>query len=159
MKQIVEENDIKKVIEEIGNRKIVLVGGCFDIVHLGHLKFLEEAKKRGKILVVLLESDESIREIKGKDRPINNQNNRASFLSKLRDVDYVVKLAGIKDDENYFNLVGEIRPKVIAISEGDKKADRKLDQAKKVGAELITVTKLIAQQSSSRLIKIILSEE
>ena len=68
-------------------KNIVLVGGCFDIVHLGHLIFLEKAKAKGDILIVLLESDENIRKNKGQNRPINNQEDRALFLSKLKMVD------------------------------------------------------------------------
>lgn len=159
MKEIIEIENIKELIKKITNKKIVLVGGCFDIVHLGHLKFLEEAKKKGEVLIILLESDENINKIKGKNRPINNQKNRAYFLSKLRMVDYVIKLSKINNDEDYSKLVNEIKPKVIAISEGDKETNKKLDQARKIGAELITVIKLIPQQSSSQIIETILSEK
>jgi FAD synthetase len=159
MEEIIEEGKIQKLINEISGEKIVLVGGCFDIVHLGHLKFLEEAKKRGKKLIVLLESDENIKKIKGNNRPVNNQENRAYFLSKLKTVDYTIKLSGIKSDEDYDELVRIIRPKVIAISEGDKNIDKKVDQAKQVDAELVTVVKLIPQQSSSQIIKTILNKK
>lgn len=159
MKKIVEVKNIKRLLGEITNKKTVLAGGCFDIFHKGHIKFLEEAKKRGDILIVLLESDENIKKNKGKERPINDQESRAVFLNNLRVVDYVVKLSGINKDEDYSRLVNEIKPKVIAMSEGDEKANKKLNQAKKVGAELVTVNKLIAQQSTSRIIQKVLNKE
>ena len=64
--------------------KIVLVGGCFDILHLGHVVFLEKAKKEGDVLVVLLESDEKVRFLKGKGRPVHTQSERAEILSALK---------------------------------------------------------------------------
>lgn len=153
MEKIIEEKEIQKLIERIGSEKIVLVGGCFDIVHLGHSRFLEEAKKKGNKLIVLLESDENIKKLKGKKRPINNQDKRAEVLSKLKSVDYVVKLSGIKSDEDYDQLVEKIRPKVIAVSEGDINIAKKRKQVDQVGGELIVVTKLIPHQSTSQIIK------
>lgn len=159
MKEIIEVKNIKKLIKKISKKKIVLVGGCFDIVHLGHLRFLEEAKKKGDILIVLLEADKNIRKLKGIKRPINNQENRAIFLTKLKSVDYVIKLSEIKNDKDYLKLVNQIKPKVIAVSERDKNADKKLQQAKKVGAKLIKVIKLIPEQSTSQIIQTILNEK
>lgn len=133
----------------------VLVGGCFDVLHLGHIVFLEKAKKLGDELVVLLESDETIRKNKGNNRPINNQENRAKMLMSLKVVDEVVKLPEMKTDEEYFNLIRNIKPSVIAITDGDKRISQKKEQAKTVGAKLVIVTKLIPQQSTSRVIEII----
>jgi len=132
-----------------------LVGGCFDIVHLGHLRFLEKAKKQGDILVILLESDENIKKIKGKNRPINNQSNRAEFLTKLKMVDYIIKLPMMKNDEEYLNLVKKIKPKIIAVSEDDKNIVQKRGQARLVGAKLIKVIDLVKQQSTTKIIEVI----
>jgi rfaE bifunctional protein nucleotidyltransferase chain/domain len=155
MKEIVEIKNIQNLVNVIGKKKMVLVGGCFDIVHLGHIKFLEKAKKAGDILVVMLESDESIKKIKGQNRPINNQENRADFLTKLRMVDYVIKLPIMKNDEEYLKLVKKIKPNIIAVSEGDKNIIQKRGQARLVGAKLIKVTNLIKQQSTSKIIEVI----
>jgi D-beta-D-heptose 7-phosphate kinase/D-beta-D-heptose 1-phosphate adenosyltransferase len=122
---------------------------------LGHIVFLEKAKKLGDELVVLLESDETIRKNKGNNRPINNQENRAKMLMSLKVVDEVVKLPEMKTDEEYFNLIRNIKPSVIAITDGDKRISQKKEQAKTVGAKLVIVTKLIPQQSTSRVIEII----
>ena len=133
-------------------RKTVLVGGCFDIVHLGHLIFLEKAKAKGDILIVLLESDENIKKNKGQNRPINNQENRAVFLTKLKMVDYVVKLPEMKNDEEYLEIIKKIKPEVIAVSENDNNLEKKMEQAKEIGAKLLTVSKLIPYQSTSLII-------
>ena len=137
------------------DKKIVLVGGCFDIVHLGHLTFLEKAKAKGNILIVLLESDKNISENKGKDRPINNQENRFKFLNKLKMVDKVIKLPYMKGDEEYLKIIKKIKPEIIAVSENDENWDKKKKQAKEIGAKLVKVTKTIPQKSTSRIIEII----
>jgi rfaE bifunctional protein nucleotidyltransferase chain/domain len=140
------------------NRKqktTVLVGGCFDVLHLGHITFLEKAKKLGDKLVVLLESDENIKKDKGHNRPINNQENRAKVLMSLKVVDKVIKLPEMKTDEEYVALVKKISPAIIAITDGDRRTLQKEEQARIVGAKLVKVTKLIPQQSTSRVIEII----
>jgi len=133
-------------------RKTVLVGGCFDIVHLGHLIFLEKAKAKGDILIVLLESDENIKKNKGQNRPINNQENRAVFLTKLKMVDYVIKLPEMKNDDDYLKIIKKIKPEIIAVSENDNNLEKKMEQAKEIGAKLLTVSKLIPYQSTSLII-------
>lgn len=135
--------------------KIVLVGGCFDVLHLGHVIFLEKAKKLGNKLVVLLESDENIKKDKGNNRPINNQENRAKMLMSLKVVDQVISLPEMKTDEEYFDLIKKIKPSVIAVTDGDKRFLQKKEQAKIVGAKLVKVIKLIPHQSTSRVIEII----
>ncbi len=72
--------------------KKVLVGGCFDLLHFGHIKFLEEAKKSGDYLVVALESDENVRRTKGETRPIHTQEQRKAMLESLTCVDEVIML-------------------------------------------------------------------
>jgi len=137
------------------NKKIVLVGGCFDVLHLGHIIFLEKAKKRGDVLTVLLESDKNIEREKGKNRPINNQDNRAKMLMSLKVVDQVIKLPEMKTDEEYFELIKKIKPAVIAVSDGDKRIRQKKEQAKIIGAKLVEVTKTIPHHSTSRIIETI----
>ena len=145
-------NDMKSNLE---NQKIVLVGGCFDILHLGHITFLKKARNLGEKLVVLLESDENIKQIKGSNRPINNQENRAKMLKSLRMVDQVIKLPEMKNDEDYLKIIKKIKPAIIAISKNDQNLTNKKNQAKLVGAKLVEVTALIPQQSTSRIIEII----
>lgn len=155
MKQIWGYKDVKKLRESVGNKKIVLVGGCFDVIHLGHTIFLEKAKNKGEKLIVLLESDENIKKIKGSKRPINNQKNRAIMLTKLKMVDYVVNLPKITNYDIYMKIVKEIKPTIIAVSQNDNNLIIKKKQARVVGAKLIKVTNLIPHQSTSRIIEII----
>jgi len=152
MKQIIKINEIEKLTEVIKNKKIVLTGGCFDIVHLGHLIFLEKAKAKGEILIVLLESDENIKNNKGSNRPINNQKNRAVFLTKLKMIDYVIELPEMKSDEEYLEIIKKIKPKIIAVSEGDSSLEKKKKQAEEIGAKVLKVSKLIPHQSTSLII-------
>jgi len=150
MKQIIKINQLGKIKN---CEEIVLVGGCFDILHLGHVTFLEEAKKLGKILVILLESDETIKKLKGENRPINRQIDRAEMLTKLKMVDYVVMLPELKNNQDYVDLIKKISPKIIATSGNDEKIELKKQEAKIVGAKLVEVIKRINQYSTSQMIK------
>lgn len=98
------EQNVLQLKEE--NKAIVTCNGTFDILHIGHIKFLEEAKQKGDILIVGLNSDESVRNNKGPDRPINNERNRAEFLAALVSVDYVV----IFNEEDPRKLLSIIKP-------------------------------------------------
>ena|SRR3989344_274619 len=134
--------------------KIILVGGCFDILHFGHINFLREAKKHGDYLIVALESDENVRRMKGDNRPIHTQVQRKQMLKALEYVDEVRMLPPMKTDEDYNNLVLEIQPAVIAITEGDLIAHKKQKQANSVGAELVVIPK-IHTPSTSQLAKLL----
>jgi FAD synthetase len=138
--------------------KIVLVGGCFDVLHSGHIIFLKKAKKLGDKLVVLLESDKNIKETKGKNRPINSQKNRSLVLSNLKMVDEVIKLPYFRNDEGYFKIIEKINPDFIAVSQNDENLEKKKRQAKIIGAKVVKVTKLIPYQSTSRVIEIIVQD-
>ncbi len=90
-------------------KKIVFTNGCFDILHLGHIEYLAKAADLGDILVVGLNTDKSVKIIKGNDRPINNQNARASLLASLFFVDYVV----LFDENTPENLIKIIMPNIL----------------------------------------------
>lgn len=134
-------------------KKLVVVGGCFDILHVGHIIFLEKAKKRGDVLMVLLESDNRIKRIKGENRPVNKQADRAKLLSVLRMVDIVVSLPDMKKNEDYNDLVFNLKPAVIAVTADDKFIKIKNDQVKKVGGRVAVVTKRVGGYSSSKLVE------
>lgn len=136
-------------------KKIVLVGGCFDILHVGHVSFLENAKKQGDILFVLLEHDASVRTLKGSDRPINTQENRARVLSTLLMVDVIVLLPKKMDDASYDSLTQQIKPAIIAITKHDQFKEHKERQAKKIGAKVAEVINLIADTSTSKLARLL----
>lgn len=91
-------------------KKVVFTNGCFDILHAGHVRYLKKARSLGDILVVGLNSDSSIKKLKGKDRPIVNEGERAEVLSALESVDYVVLFS----EETPIKLIESIRPKILA---------------------------------------------
>lgn len=132
---------------------VVLAGGCFDILHQGHTAFLENAKQEGDILFVALESDETVRRLKGFDRPVNSQKKRAENLSTLPVVDYIVLLPKMTADEDYFNLTKKLAPQIIAITEGDPKQAEKEKQAKAVSGKIKVVIKHLANYSTTQLIR------
>ena len=94
----------------------VLVGGCFDVLHIGHVKFLRQAKSFGDYLIVLLESDANIKKLKGSTRPIHNQKERKEVLEALKFVDKVIILPDVVNNIFYDNLVKKINTGKISRS-------------------------------------------
>ena len=94
---------------KLRNKKIVFTNGCFDLIHAGHVSFLESAKSFGDILILGLNSDRSVTALKGKDRPINSQDDRALILAAFKVVDYVV----IFNENTPFNLIKSIKPHIL----------------------------------------------
>ncbi len=154
MVKIVNLQGLKKFLPRESKGKIVLTGGCFDILHIGHVRFLSEAKRMGDYLVVLLESDKNVKKLKGKNRPIFIQKERAEMLYALRSVDLIVLLPMMENDSDYLNLVMKIKPDIIAVTGDDRHIEEKRWQAKKVGSEL-KIIPLIKTFSTSRLAKIL----
>jgi D-beta-D-heptose 7-phosphate kinase/D-beta-D-heptose 1-phosphate adenosyltransferase len=91
------------------NQKIVFTNGCFDVLHRGHIEFLSFCKKQGDIVVLALNSDKSVKMVKGPDRPINNQLDRAAVLSALESVDYIV----IFEEPDPLEIIKKVRPDVL----------------------------------------------
>ena len=90
-------------------KKIVFTNGCFDILHVGHVKYLEEAKSYGDVLILGLNSDESVRRLKGPTRPVNTEDDRAYILASLEAVDYVVKFY----EDTPYELIKAIEPHIL----------------------------------------------
>lgn len=134
--------------------KKVLVGGCFDFIHFGHISFLKQAKSHGDYLIVALESDENVRKMKGNARPIHSQQQRKEMLEALSIVDEIITLAPMNSDTEYLNLVLQVKPQIIAVTEGDPILGKKRDQAMRVGAKLIVIPK-IHTPSTSQLAKLL----
>ncbi len=107
---VVLASNISVIVKEAkaAGKKIIATNGCFDILHVGHLHYLEESKALGDLLVVGLNSDSSVKKLKGNDRPINPQNDRAELLAALKPVDYVV----IFDEIDAVNFLREVKPDV-----------------------------------------------
>jgi D-glycero-beta-D-manno-heptose 1-phosphate adenylyltransferase len=110
--KIVSRDELRERVAQAkqGGDRVVLANGCFDILHAGHVRYLEGAKKEGGILVVGVNSDASVRPLKGEGRPILGENARAELVAALRAVDYVT----IFDEPNVEALLQEIRPDVHA---------------------------------------------
>lgn len=107
---LVKREDLRALIDKIHSegKTVVTTNGCFDILHVGHVRYLEKTKSFADYMIVLLNSDKSVRSIKGPTRPINNENDRVEILSALRCVDYVV----LFDEDSPRNLLDEIKPDV-----------------------------------------------
>lgn len=132
--------------------KKVLVGGCFDVLHPGHIIFLEKAKKLGDKLIVLLESDEKVKKLKGSNRPVHTQKDRAKILKALRFVSQVINLPFIQDEKGYDLIIKKIRPNIIAATKGYGDTSNHKRAARLVGAKLVYVTNVYGSYSSSRIL-------
>ena len=156
MRKIITIDEAIQISKELhlAQKKILLTGGCFDILHSGHINFLKETKKKADIIMVLLESDENIKRIKGSKRPINTQKNRSIVLSALSSVDYIIPLEGMTNDNFYDKLIVQIKPAYIAITVGDKNIEQREKQAIKINAELVQIKKFDGLSSSNYINKI-----
>lgn len=132
---------------------IALAGGCFDLLHQGHLTFLQKAKEQADVLVVLLESDQSIKQSKGEGRPIHSQTRRAEALAALPFVDLVVPLPHFTADAEYDNLVLSIKPAIIATTAGDPYRSHKERQAARINAAVVDVTDRLPEYSTTKLVE------
>jgi rfaE bifunctional protein nucleotidyltransferase chain/domain len=119
MEKILTWDKLKKTVDGLkaNNKKVVFTNGCFDIIHIGHVRYLKEAKALGDILIIGLNSDKSVSSIKP-NRPINPQHYRAEVLSCLEMVDYVV----LFDEATPYELIKLIQPDIL-VKGGDWKKD------------------------------------
>ena len=110
MGQVLRREEITQLIKSLHNegKTVVTTNGCFDIQHVGHVRYLQKTKSFADTLIVLLNSDKAVRSIKGPTRPINNENDRAEILCALSCVDYVVMF----DEDSPRNLLDEMKPDV-----------------------------------------------
>ena len=124
-KKIKNINDLKKIVEKLKqeNKKIVTTNGVFDILHIGHIRYLKEAKKLGDILIVGINSDFSVKNIKEPQRPLNNQDDRAEAMASLEVIDFVV----IFNEPDPIYLLGVIKPD-IHVKGGDYKIDKIIEK-------------------------------
>ena len=107
---VIDRKNIKELCLKLKkeNKKTVFTNGCFDILHIGHVRYLKESAKYGDVLIIGLNSDSSVKKLKGETRPINNELDRAELLSELNFVDYVV----IFDEDTPQKLLDEIKPDI-----------------------------------------------
>jgi len=140
-------NEIKPLVSDLKDRgkKIVFTNGCFDLIHAGHVKYLEKAKEFGDILIVGLNSDKSVKSIKGKNRPINTESDRAFILASIEVVDYVV----IFNEDTPYELIKTIKPNTL-VKGGDYYNKEIVGQNI---AKEIKLVEFVHGKSSSRIIE------
>ena len=151
MNKVKTPRQIKKIVSgfKAKRKKVVFTNGCFDILHYGHIKYLEKCKRLGSILVIGLNSDSSVKKIKGKNRPVTGEKERAALLSALEFVDFVVLFS----DKTPEKLIREIGPDIL-VKGGDwriKDIVGANDVKKRLG-RVITVP-FVKGYSTTRIIK------
>lgn len=153
MSNIKSREEIKIIRQHLKvlNKKVVFTNGCFDLIHSGHVDYLVKAKDMGDVLILALNTDESIRRIKGEKRPILKQDERAFIVSYLKPVDYVTFF----DEDTPAQIISELIPDVLV-----KGADWAIDKI--VGREIVEsnggevkTIKFVNKQSTSNIIRII----
>lgn len=154
MTGIISREHLKKIRKDLKEKgkKVVFTNGCFDLIHAGHVDYLTKAKEFGDVLIVAVNSDESIRRIKGKTRPITPLSERGFVLSNLKAVDYVTPF----EEDTPFEIIKDLVPDILV-----KGADWSIenivgrDTVESNGGEVKTI-EFVNNQSTSNIIKIIL---
>jgi rfaE bifunctional protein nucleotidyltransferase chain/domain len=153
MLKILPESRAATLRAEYAPEQIVFTNGCFDILHVGHVRHLQAAKELGGRLVIGLNSDQSVQTLKGHGRPINNQADRAEVLAALAVVDHVI----VFNDPRVTRLVKELRPHIYTKG-GDYTIDslnpEELAALREVGAQ-IRLLPLVAGKSTTALLRAI----
>ena len=148
---VVSREEIRKIAAELKakGKKIVLANGCFDLIHIGHIRYLREAKSYADVLIVAINSDESVRSLKGPGRPLLPERERAEIVDSLEMVDYVF----IFDEPDVREILRELRPDYHAKG-GDYTPETvpEKDVAEAVGAKVI-ITGGGKVRSTSEIIK------
>lgn len=124
--KIVSGDDVEILRKEYENKKMVFTNGCFDILHAGHIRYLQKASELGDLLIVGINTDESVSRLKGPERPINTLEDRMEVLAALEFVDYVVAF----DEDTPLRLITEVQPDILV-----KGADYTLDNV--VGKDIV----------------------
>ena len=146
--------EIIKIRQDLKDKKLVFTNGCFDIIHSGHVLYLEEAKSCGDILILGLNSDQSVKRLKGESRPINNEQDRSIVLSGLQSIDYVI----VFEEDTPYNLISAVQPDVL-VKGGDWAIDQIVgsDIVKSRGGEVISLS-FIEGKSTTNIIKKVVTQ-
>jgi D-beta-D-heptose 7-phosphate kinase/D-beta-D-heptose 1-phosphate adenosyltransferase len=150
MNEVKSIEELKAIRNKLKNdkKKVVFTNGCFDLIHAGHVDYLSKSKKLGDVLIVGLNSDASVKRLKGENRPILIQTERAFVLSNLKPVDYVT----IFEEDTPSKLIGELIPDILV--KGADWAIEKIigrDVVEANGGEVKTI-KFVNDQSTSKII-------
>ncbi|MBQ9312735.1 MAG: D-glycero-beta-D-manno-heptose 1-phosphate adenylyltransferase [Bacteroidales bacterium] len=154
--KILDSKDLIAVLENLKmkGKKIVFTNGCFDLLHKGHIDYLSKARELGDVLILGLNTDNSIKRIKGETRPIQDEDSRAFILASLVCVDYVVMF----EEDTPYNLINAIKPDVLVKGADYKKEDIVGgDIVEKNGGEVTTI-EFLDGYSTTNIIKKIKAE-
>jgi rfaE bifunctional protein nucleotidyltransferase chain/domain len=153
MKKILEKNALKKKLDRLRQKgkKIAFTNGCFDILHIGHVRYLREAKKTADILVLALNSDSSVRAIKGDKRPLICQEERAEILAALEFIDFVT----IFKELTPLELIIDLKPDIL-IKGGDWPEDKIIggEEIKKWGGTVAIIPEITGKSTTNIVEKI-----
>ncbi|HEV3065144.1 MAG TPA: adenylyltransferase/cytidyltransferase family protein [Chthoniobacterales bacterium] len=153
MTKILDQIKASDLRDKYAGKTVVFTNGCFDILHVGHVRYLAAAKRLGDILVVGLNSDASVRELKGIGRPLNSQEDRAEVMAALEAVDHVIIFA----EKRVSHLLRQVRPQIYAKG-GDYTVDS-LDSEEVVALKeikaRIEILPLVPGKSTSKLVQAI----
>ncbi len=153
-KYIISISDLSLLRTQLAKQTVVLGTGCFDLLHVGHLHFLIEARKQGEVLVVGINSDDSIGIIKGPHRPIQKEDQRSELIGALRYVDYVF----IYDDVVADSCILRLKPDIYAIGEESVETyPSELAAANSIGTR-IHVVRRIRSASTTSIVETVLSQ-
>ena len=130
--KLIKFDEVEELVNSIKDKKIVFTNGCFDILHIGHVKYLQKAKTLGDLLIVGVNSNNSVKRLKGETRPVNDEYDRAYLLASLEVVDYVV----IFNEDTPYELIKKVKPDILV-----KGADYKDKEV--VGSDIAKEVKLI----------------
>lgn len=150
-KKIKNLNQLKKIVSSLKGKgkKIVFTNGCFDLLHYGHVKYLQEARLKGDILVVAINSDASVRKIKGKKRPLVHEKDRLRIIAALESVDYAV----LFKEDSPLKIIKSLRPDILVKgADWSKNNIVGSDIVLSYGGEVNTI-ELIKERSTTNLIK------
>lgn len=149
-------DEVQRAFGEHRHGDVVVVTGAFDLIHIGHLRFLEAARQLGDALVVGVEGDERVRRWKGPSRPIQTAEDRAALLAALRVVDGVFIVTGERVDPAYYvDLFRPLHPRYLAVTADDPLLKVKREAVREIGMELRVVTPRIENHSTSRLVELL----
>ncbi|PIZ18489.1 MAG: D-glycero-beta-D-manno-heptose 1-phosphate adenylyltransferase [Deltaproteobacteria bacterium CG_4_10_14_0_8_um_filter_43_12] len=152
--KIEDRKDLKKVVERLKKegKRVVFTNGCFDLIHVGHTRYLQEARKLGDVLIVGVNSDRSVRRIKGKKRPVIPEEERAEVLSALQCVDFVV----IFHEPDPLNIISLLKPDVL-VKGGDWGEDAIIGRevVESIGGKVVRIPEIKGASTSSIIDKIV----
>ena len=145
----ISSDELQNFRQEHADQCVVFTNGCFDILHAGHVGYLKQASALGDVLIVGLNSDDSVRRLKGPDRPVNNVNDRAAVLGALECVDYIT----VFDEDTPYNLICTVKPDIL-VKGGDYKPDDVVgkDIVEAYGGR-VEIMPFIAGKSTTNIIK------